>query len=62
MLKMMEGCRDLNQRLEEALLRFTQCEPHTFPVLVSLEKLLRAIAVEADREGADGPIEFGFHA
>jgi len=38
---------DLNEGLEEALFGLGEGEPHTFPVLVSLEELLGAITLEA---------------
>lgn len=44
---MVEGCRHLNQRLELALLRFIECEPDLFPMLVSSKKLAPFVAGES---------------
>lgn len=52
---------DLYQRLKEALFGFDKGEPHGFPVFMSLEELLRAIAVEAFGERAGSPIEVCAH-
>ena len=60
--EMMESCTDLNERLKEALLRLGQGQPDTLPVLVGLEELPGAIAVEALGKGACSPVKEVFHA
>lgn len=59
--QMMECRGYLHERLEEALLRLAQGEPYRFPVLVGLEELLCAIAVETLGERAGGPVEVSGH-
>ena len=44
--EMMEGCTDLNQRLQKALLRLMQIEPDALPMLVSFKELLGPIAMK----------------
>lgn len=54
---MMESSRDLHEGLQEAFLRFTQSKPDAFPVFMSFEKLLCAVAVKAFGKGTVVPVQ-----
>lgn len=56
-LEMVEGRSDLDQGLEESLLRFIAFEPHGFPMFVRVKKLLIAIAAKAFRERSLCPVK-----
>lgn len=58
-LKMMEGARQLNQRLQKNLLLVAALNPDALPVLVSEEELLAAVAAES--VGKRPEIEIQFH-
>ena len=61
-LQVVKGCGDLDQGLEECLLRFLALEPFGFPVFVSREEFLVVIAVKSVGQCAVCPIKVhGFH-
>ena len=60
-LQVVQGCRDLYERLKKAFLGLVQGEPDAFPVFVSFEELVSPVAVEAIGKGSGGPVEVGGH-
>jgi len=61
-LMMMKGSGDLHDRLQEGFFRLSQREPHGFPMFVSFEELLRAIAQEAFIQRPGTPVEVSLHS
>lgn len=56
-LQMMKRRGYLNQPLEECLFRLVRLQPNRFPMLVSVEELLAAIAAQSFSEGAGCPVK-----
>ncbi len=56
-VEMVKGGSDLDEGLEEALLRLIQFEPCAFPGLMGLKEFPGAVACEAFSEQIGGPVE-----
>ena len=57
-LKMMEGCRNLNQRLQKGFLRLLALQPDTFPVLMREKKFPALVTLQPFRQRPATPIQW----
>jgi hypothetical protein len=55
---MIEGCRHLNQPLQERLVRLLRTKPDSFPRLMRCEKLTRIVQPQAFSKRSLAPIKF----